>query len=142
MLLEQVKLSQPRRDQLLHQALGQRLVDREVQRPLRHVVPGQVVTKGRQHGAAVGQVAQMVFERSESGHRLAVELERRHSVRDALLRLGHDFEDRSSQCLQRASLRLVERREVAIDLSFGHGVECLTRSSRASSNRDRRSYGV
>jgi hypothetical protein len=77
----------------------------------------------------VGQVAQMVVKRSESGHGLAVELERRHPIRDALLCLGHDFEDRLSQRLQRASLRLVERREVPIDVSFGHGLECLTRSS-------------
>ena len=96
MLLEQVKLSQPRRDQLPHKALGQRLVDRIVQRPLRHFVSGEVVTKGRKHGAAVGQVAQMVGERSESGHRLAVELERRNSGTRRIALRGARLEDRLS----------------------------------------------
>ena len=84
--LLQAELSHPRDDELLHQALRQWLVDGELQRALRGLVGRGLVGEHREHGAAVRKVAQVILERSESGHRLALHLERRHAVGDALLR--------------------------------------------------------
>jgi hypothetical protein len=49
-----------------------------------------------------------------------VELEGGHPVGHALLCVGHDFEDRLPQRFQGAALRLVERREITVDVSLGH----------------------
>src|SRR6266853_4639825 len=63
----------------------------------------------------------MLLERRKAGHRLAPNLERGHAVGDALFGLGHDFENRRPQRLERASLGLVEGREVAVNFSCRHG---------------------
>lgn len=72
--------------------------------------------RGWDHGAAVGQVAQMALESGETSDRLASELERRHAVRDALLRLRDDRGDRVAQLHKRRSLGLVRSPEVVVDL--------------------------
>src|SRR3974377_1121871 len=51
---------------------------------------------------------------------LALDLEHCHPVGDALLGFGHDFENRAPQRRQGAPLRLIQPREVAVDLSLRH----------------------
>jgi RTX calcium-binding nonapeptide repeat (4 copies) len=50
----QAEFSHSGEDELPHQVLGQRLVDCELQSPLRHVVGGHVSPERREHRAAVG----------------------------------------------------------------------------------------
>src|SRR6188474_330769 len=63
----------------------------------------------------------MPLERRKPGHRFALDLERGHPVRDALLCFRHYLENRLTERFQGTSLRLVERSEVLVDVSGRHG---------------------
>src|SRR5581483_12265274 len=55
-------LSKPDGDELRHEVVGQRPVHREVQGPLRHRVPRQLVAALVEHRAAVREVAEVLLE--------------------------------------------------------------------------------
>ena len=89
-------------------------------------VHGYVADERREHGAAVRQVAQMVLESSEAGHRLTRDPEGGHAVRNALLRVWQHLQDRHPQHLQSAPLRLVQRRQVPVHLRCRHDSQSRT----------------
>ena len=57
---------------------------------LRGHIAGNVVRQLREYGTAVRQVTEVVLEGSESGDHIAVQPERWHAIRDALLRVRDD----------------------------------------------------
>src|ERR1700730_10030863 len=62
----------------------------------------------------------MALEGRETSNSLAPELKRRHAVRDALLCVRDDRNDRVAQLSKRCSLGLVKSAEVLVDLVLGH----------------------
>jgi hypothetical protein len=63
----------------------------------------------------------VILERREPGDRLALDLEGGDAVRDALLGLGEGVENPVAQQAERAALRLLERRQVPVDVVSRHG---------------------
>src|SRR5437899_3127588 len=62
----------------------------------------------------------MALESRETGNGFAPELKRRHAVRDALLSVRDDRNDRVAQLGKRGSLGLIKGAEVLVDLLLGH----------------------
>ena len=62
----------------------------------------------------------MALESRETSNGLAPELERRHAVRDALIRVRDERDDRVAQLGKRCPLGLIERAKVLVDLLLGH----------------------
>src|SRR5947208_5677127 len=62
----------------------------------------------------------MVLESGEASNGLAPTLKRRHTVRDALLCVRDDRNDRVAQLGKRCSLGLIKSPEVLVDLFLGH----------------------
>src|SRR5258708_38888991 len=85
----------------------------------------------------------MVLESRETSNGFALELKRRHAVRDALLCVREDRNDRVAQMGKRCSLGLIKSAEVLVDLVLGHsrilivGVEGV---KVAHARRDRRAF--
>ena len=83
----------------------------------------------------------MALEGRESRENLAVDPERRNPIRQALFRFGKDLEDCRAEHLQGAPLRLIQRRQVVIDLSLGHGAESCRQEQKLSDVRARMVHG-
>jgi len=66
------------------------------------------------------QVAHVVLEGCKAGDGLALELERRVAVGDALLCVREELDDRVTQPGERRLLGLLECAEIPIDLLTGH----------------------
>src|ERR1017187_236316 len=62
----------------------------------------------------------MALESRETSNGFAPEPKRRHAVRDALLCVWDDRNDRVAQLGKRCSLGLIKRAEVLVDLFLGH----------------------
>jgi L-lysine 2,3-aminomutase len=99
---------EPHRDQLLDERLWQRAIGRKVQRALRHRVSAKFVSKLSEDRPAERQVAQVVPKRGEARNHLAMHAEGGNAVRDALVSLWDDLENRAAQRLKGSALRLVE----------------------------------
>ena len=74
----------------------------------------------RQDRAAVRQIAQMVLECSESRDRLAVDLEARHAIGDALLGIREHRKHIATHLFARRASRLGDAGQVLIDLLRSH----------------------
>ena len=68
----------------------------------------------------MGQVAEVVLERRESGDCLALQLEGGMAVSDALLRSRNDGKSRFAQLSQRGYLWLVDVGQVFVDFMLRH----------------------
>ena len=76
----------------------------------------------------MGQVAQVILESGESDDDLSVDSESRDLIGDPFFSLRDYIEDRLAQSLQSGSLRLLQIRQVQIDLVTGHVFDsCDTR---------------
>jgi hypothetical protein len=114
------RLGDPSPDEMLDEGLWQRCVDWELKRSLGRLVACNFVSKQWKYGAAVGKVAEVVLESGESGDDLPVDSERRDLIRDPFFGLRYYVKDRLPQPLQSAPFRLLESRQVLIDLVTGH----------------------
>src|SRR5437868_7729847 len=81
------RLGEANGDELLHERLRQRTVDRKVQRALRHRVALKVVGKLPEDRPAERHVAQVILERGNPRDGLATHAERGNAVGDHLFRL-------------------------------------------------------
>ena len=88
-----------------------------MERALRPLVLQQVSIEFGENRTAVGKVRAVVLECRDARNGLAAQLERRHLVRDALLGLGNDAQDRLPHLLERRALRLGNSSEVCIDVT-------------------------
>jgi hypothetical protein len=70
--------------------------------------------------AAERQVAQVILKGSKTGDCLALNAERRHTVRDHLFGFRDDLENRAAQCLERAALRLLNTSQVRVNVRDRH----------------------
>lgn len=113
-------LFETRPDELLDERLGQRTVDREMQRALCRRVGPQLVCELRKDRAAERQVAQVMLKRSEAGDRLAPHAKRRHTVRENFLGVRDDLENCAAQRLERVALRLINTSEVCVNILSRH----------------------
>ena len=62
------------------------------------------------------QIAQVVLEGGKAGDDLALHAECRQPIRDALLGVGDDFQNRLPQLLKRAALGLLQPFQIGVDL--------------------------
>jgi len=62
----------------------------------------------------------VALECGEAGDRLTPYAEGGNAVRDHLLRIGDDLENRLAQRLERAAFRLLDTAQVLVDLLGGH----------------------
>ena len=99
-------LPQPHGNELFDEWLGKRRVDRKPESSVGPRVPGKVISEFRQHGTAVGQVAEVVLEGCEPRDHPPVDPKGRHPVGDALLRVRNDPKDRLPELTQGALLGL------------------------------------
>ena len=90
-------------------------VNRELQRTLRGLVAGRLVSERFEHRPAVRQVAQVVLEGREACDELAILSKRWHAVGDALVRVRQQLSKRSSQRLEGGTPGLLDFREIRID---------------------------
>jgi len=119
--LLRLDLAEPDGYQFLHQRLRKRLVDREMQRTLCARVARKFVVQVVEHRSAVRQIREVVLEGREPRDHLAVQPERRHAIGDDFVGIREYLADRLPQFLQRCALRLVDLRQVVIDLLLRHG---------------------
>ena len=77
--------------------------------------------------AAEWQVAQVILERGKAGDGLAAGAEGGNPVRDDLLSVRDDLEDRAAKCLRRAPLRLIDTPQVLVNLRGGHSLAVYER---------------
>ena len=96
-------------DQLFHQALWWRTVDREVESAFGHRVSAQLISKLFENRTAERRVTQVVLERGEACDDLAPNAERGNTVRDHLLSFRDDLKDHPAQRLKGSALRLSDR---------------------------------
>src|SRR5450631_3447133 len=68
------------------------------------------------------EVAEMVLERGEARDHLAADPEARNRVRNALLSLRKEVQDGLAKRTQRRLLRLVQCRQIRVNLLLGQGV--------------------
>lgn len=108
-------------DEALDERLWQRRVDWELKRPGRRLVGGHFVPQCWKHGTTVGQVAEMVLERCESGDDLPLHPEGRDSIGDPLFSFRDDLKDRLAQALQSGPFRFCDVCQIVVNLGAGHG---------------------
>jgi|HubBroStandDraft_5_1064220.scaffolds.fasta_scaffold615573_2 hypothetical protein len=77
----------------------------------------------------MGKVAQVILEGGETRDDLSANAEARDLVRDSLFGLRNEFEDRPAQLLQSGSFRLLEARQVSINLVTGHVLDSCDATS-------------
>src|SRR5260370_25908633 len=95
-------------DQLPDQRLRKGLVDREVQRPGRALISGQVISERSKGRSAVRQVGEVILEGGETGDHLSLQPERGHAVRDAFPGVRALGVDGLPTLMQRRQFRLFE----------------------------------
>src|ERR1700682_2290590 len=99
--LTQAELGQSRVDEFPDQRAGERLIDWELESTLGLGVLDHVIGDLTQHGARVRKRSEVSLERREAGEDLALKLDSRSAVRDALLSAWRQGENCLPQRAQR-----------------------------------------